>query len=332
MRLRDVLGQRRAIDGLARAVRGGHVPHAYLFEGPPGVGKRAAAHGLALALACAVEPGAGCGTCDVCRRIDHDLHPDVPTYAPDGPMIVIDQVNEIVALAQRSPHEARVRVVIVDDADAMNANAANALLKTLEEPAPQNHLVLCTSAPERLLPTIRSRTQRVRFGGLPTDVLLRIADAHGIDRARAETAIALSDGSAARMLASARDDDDAVWEAIDRLRDAVATPGFSAAMDVAAALGGDKEGKEALPPILALLARLHRDALVAAAGAPEMALFADRARDLATLGTPRLSRALAAVVEAQEALLANVNPTMLLERLLIELKRHARLESNARAA
>jgi DNA polymerase-3 subunit delta' len=322
VRFRDVLGQDRAIDGLARAVRGGHVPHAYLFEGPPGVGKRATAHGLALALACAQEPGAGCGACETCRRIDADLHPDVPTFAPDGPQIVIEQVKAIVALAQSRPHEAPVRVVIVDDADAMNASAANSLLKTLEEPAPNNHLVLCTSAPERLLPTIRSRTQRVRFRALGVEALLAIGAAHGLDRARAETAVALSDGSAARMLTAAREDDGAAWDAIGRLRAAVATPGFSASMDVAAELGADKEGKAALPPIVALLARLYRDALVTAAGAPDLALFADRARELAPLGTPRLARALAAVVEADTALVANVNPTMLLERLLIELKRH----------
>jgi DNA polymerase III subunit delta' len=323
VRFRDVLGQERAIDGLARAVRGGHVPHAYLFEGAPGVGKRAAAHGLALALSCAKEPGAGCGLCETCRRIEADLHPDVPTFAPDGPQIVIEQVKAIVALAQSRPHEAAVRVVIIDDADAMNASAANSLLKTLEEPAPNNHLVLCTSAPERLLPTIRSRTQRVRFRSLTNETLLSIAKAHGIDRQRAEIAVALSDGSAARLLAAARDDDGAAWDAIARLRAAVAAPGFSDSMDAAAELGGDKEGKAALPPILALLARLYRDALVTASGAPELALFADRARELAAHGPARLTRALAAIVEGETALLSNVNPTMLLERLLIELRRHS---------
>jgi DNA polymerase-3 subunit delta' len=324
VRLAEVLGQDRVIDALSRAVKGGHVPHAYLFEGPPGVGKRATALGLAMALACQKAPGEGCGTCETCRRIEAGLHPDVPTFAPDGTQILIEQTKAIVALAQSRPHEAAVRVVVIDDADAMNPSAANSLLKTLEEPAAGNHLVLCTSAPERLLVTIRSRAQRVRFRPLAEDSLLRIAAAHGLEPARAQIAVALADGSASRMLTAARADDGAAWEAVARLRAAVTAPGISPALDAAAELAGDKENKEALPPIIALLARLYRDALVSAAGAPELALFGDRAQELAALGPVTLSRALAAVVEADAGLVANVNPTLLLERLLIQLKRGER--------
>jgi DNA polymerase-3 subunit delta' len=332
MRFDDVIGQERVVEGLARAVAGGHVPHAYLFEGPPGVGKRATAHGLALALDCPEAPGRGCGVCDTCRRIEAGIHPDVPTFAPDGPQLVIEQAKAIVALAQSRPHEAAARVIIVDDADALNASAANSLLKTLEEPAPRNHLVLCTSAPDRLLPTIRSRTQRVRFRALTDEALLRIARAHGLEPARAELAVALADGSATRLLEAARADEGAqaaAWDAVERLRAAVAAPGITPALDAASALASDKENKEALPPLVALLARLYRDALVTAAGAPELALFADRASSLAGLGAARLVRALGAIVETDAALLANVNPTLALERLVIELRRRELAERAA---
>jgi DNA polymerase-3 subunit delta' len=326
VRLDDVIGQERVIDGLRRAVATGRVPHAYLFEGPAGVGKRGAALGLALALTCPEAPGRGCGVCETCRRIEAGVHPDVPTFAPDGPQLVIEQAKAIVGLAQSRPHEAAARVIVVDDADALNASAANSLLKTLEEPAPRNHLVLCTSAPDRLLPTIRSRAQRVRFRALSEAALLRVATAHGIEPGRARVAVALADGSAARLLEAARDDGDAApkWEAVAALRAAVGAPGVTPALDAAAALAGDKENKEALPPIVALLARLYRDALVTAAGAPELALFADRARDLAQISIGRLAGALQAIVEADAALLANVNPTLALERLAIQLRRRER--------
>ena len=316
----------RVIDGLARAVTTGRVPHAYLFEGPPGVGKRGTALGLALALTCAEAPGRGCGVCDTCRRIEAGIHPDAPTFAPDGAQLVIDQARAIVALAQSRPHEAAARVIIVDDADALNASAANSLLKTLEEPAARNHLVLCTSAPDRLLPTIRSRAQRVRFRALSEEALLRIAAAHAIEPGRAQVAVALADGSAARMLEAASADDGAAakWDAVASLRAAVAAPGITPSLDVAGALASDKENKDALPPIVALLARLYRDALVTSAGAPELALFADRASELAALEPGRLLRALGAIVEADAALLANVNPTLAIERLLVELRRRER--------
>jgi DNA polymerase-3 subunit delta' len=324
MRWDDVIGQERVTSGLARAVQTGRVPHAYLFEGPPGVGKRGAALGLALALNCEQAPGRGCGVCETCRRIEAGIHPDAPTFAPDGPQLVIEQAKAIVALAQSRPHEAAVRVIVVDGADTLNASAANSLLKTLEEPAPRNHLVLCTSAPDRLLPTIRSRAQRVRFHPLSEEALLRIATAHGIGAAPARVAVALADGSAARMLEAARADDGAAWEAIERLREAVAAPGIIPSLDAASALASDKENKEALRPLVALLARLYRDALVTASGAPELALFADRARAFAGTEPSRLLRALGAIVEADTALLSNVNPTLAIERLLVQLRRRER--------
>jgi DNA polymerase-3 subunit delta' len=326
MRLEDVIGQERVVESLLRAVRAGHVPHAYLFEGPTGVGKRAAALGLALALTCEKAPGRGCGACDTCRRIEAGLHPDVPTFAPEGPQMVIEQAKAIVALAQSRPHEAAARVIVVDDADALNASAANSLLKTLEEPAPRNHIVLCTSAPDRLLPTIRSRAQRMRFRALSEGALLDIAAAHGVEPGQSRVAVALADGSAARMLEAARAEDGAgaKWEAVAQLRAAVAAPGITPALDAAAMLASDKENKDALPPLVALLARLYRDALVTSAGAPELALFAERARELAALEPARLLRALGAIVEADAALLANVNPTLALERLLVELRRRER--------
>jgi DNA polymerase-3 subunit delta' len=329
-----VVGQDQATKALRRAVQGNRVPHAYLFEGPAGVGKRGAALGLAMALDCPEAPGDGCGVCDTCRRIEGGIHPDVPTLGPTAAsaQILTDEVKQVVALAQSRPHEAAARLIVIDDADAMNVNAANGLLKTLEEPAPRNHLVLCSAAPERLPPTIRSRTQRVRFHALPAEALLSIAARRGIPRERAEVAVALADGSVARMLEAATDEDDgAAWAAVAELRAAVTASGMSRVFDAAQALAvdrererdrdGRREGRQELSRLVGLLARLYRDALVTAAGAPELALFAERARELAATGVGRLGQALAAIVEADTALIANVNPTLVVERMLLELKR-----------
>ena len=332
MRLGDLIGQDTARTALLRAIERGHLAHAYLFDGPPGVGKRGAAYGLAMALNCTTAPGVGCGACEVCRRIEAGIHPDVPTFGPSGAggQIVIDDARTIQALARSRPHEAAARVIVVDDADAMNPNAANCLLKTLEEPLARNHLVLCTSAPDRLLPTIRSRTQHVRFRPLAVAELRQLAAAHQMPDARADVAAALADGSAARLFAlAAEDDDGAAAQTLAALRAAVAAPGTSPVFDFAAAQGSDKfgkAGKDDVGKLLDLTARLYRDAIALAAGAPELAVLRDAgaARDLAAIGVERLNRALAAVVSAQEALIANVNPTLAIERLLIALKRQER--------
>jgi DNA polymerase-3 subunit delta' len=301
------------------------VPHAYLFEGPPGVGKRSAALGLAMALSCPVEPAEGCGGCETCRRIDGGLHPDVPTFAAETAQIVIDQAKVMVALAQSRPHEAAVRLIIVDDADRMNINAANAFLKTLEEPAPGTHIVLVTSSPDRILPTIRSRTQNVRFRSVPLDALVALALARGVDPDRAAVTAALADGSVARLLsAQAGGEDQALWEAVSALRSAAGGEAVGAIFDAAMAVAGDKEGKQDLPRLLGLLGRLYRDALVAAAGAPELALLAKPAAPLIPLGTRPLTRALQAIVEANDALAGNVNAVIAMERMLLELHRQER--------
>ncbi len=326
MRLGDLIGQDLARAAIERAIVAGRLAHAYVFEGPPGVGKRSAAIGLAMALDCPRAPGSGCGACEVCRRIEAGLHPDVPTFGPSGPggQIVVDDVRAILALARTRPHEAPARVIVVDDADAMNPSSANGLLKTLEEPLPGNHLVLCTAAPDRLLPTVRSRAQRIRFRALGAAALAEIARARGLPEARAEIAAALADGSAARMLeaAAAEGAETGLEEALGALRTAVATRGAGQLFDTAVALTGEKEGKADMPRLLALLGGLYRDAMAVAAGAPELAALA-RAGDpeaLASLGIDRLGRAVTAIVDVQLALQVNVNPTLALERLLIALK------------
>jgi DNA polymerase-3 subunit delta' len=325
VRLRDLSGQDQAAAVLRRAVAARHVPHAYMFEGPDGVGKRSAALGLALALTCAVEPGEGCGRCDSCRRIEAGLHPDVPVFAAETAQIVIDQAQAIVGLAQSRPHEAAVRVIIIDGAERLNLSAANCLLKTLEEPADGTHLVLVTSAPDRILPTIRSRSQRVRFRALPAEALVALLiAAHGVEPRRAAVAAALADGSVGRAVLAAGTEDDLIWEAVAALRAAAAGQEVGQIFDAAIAVAADKEGKQGLPAILALLGRLYRDGLASAAGAPELALFAEPAAELAPLGLARLGRALGAVVEADGALAANANAVVTFEHLLLELRRHGR--------
>ena len=232
--------------------------------------------------------------------------------------------------SSRSRSRARTRPrrasIIVDDADTLNASAANSLLKTLEEPAPRNHLVLCTSAPDRLLPTIRSRSQRVRFRALAEEALLRIAGRarhrararRGRGRARRRLGGAHARGGARRRRARRR------GRRCGPLRAAVVAPGMTPSLDAASALASDKENKEA-PAAARRAARapLPRRARDVGGRARARALRRPR-RELAALEPARLLRALGAIVEADAALLANVNPTLALERLLVQLRRRER--------
>lgn len=333
VRFEDLVGQDQATAILRRALGADRLAHAYLFEGPAGVGKRSTAVALGLALNCERSREAACGACETCRRIGAGLHPDVVTIVAESAQIVMEQAQQIVTLAQQRPHEARARVIIVDDADRLNANASNCLLKTLEEPLRGTHIVLVTTAPEKLLVTIRSRAQRVRFRRVAEPALQALGAARGVDGARAAVAAVLADGSVARFIELTREaeGDEArpsVVPAAAGLRAAARDRGIAPILDAAAELG-NKEAKQQLPEALALLARLYRDALATVAGAPELSVLAGDPEVAALLPTnlklPQLGRALEAIVEADTALVGNVNAPMALERLLLALRREERL-------
>lgn len=144
----------------------GRVPHAYLFTGPGGVGKATAALALAAAMNCERAPGEGCGECAACERIGRGLHPDVITLERQGASqtVPIETIRkQVIPVLGLPPHEARARFFLFEEATALLDPAANALLKTLEEPPARTHFVLCTSSVGELLPTIRSRCQRIIF-------------------------------------------------------------------------------------------------------------------------------------------------------------------------
>lgn len=167
--LSSVHGQDRVIALLRRAFERSRMPHAYLFSGPRGAPLVETALALAGALNCQTRPGEGCGQCVSCGKIAGGIHPDVVTLVREGAgqIVPIENVrNQVIARLGLPPHEADVRVFIIEEATAMAPPAANALLKTLEEPPARTMFVLCTVAPEQLLPTIRSRCQRVRFGAV----------------------------------------------------------------------------------------------------------------------------------------------------------------------
>jgi DNA polymerase III delta' subunit len=168
---------------LQSAIERNRTPHAYLFSGPRGAPLYDTAQALAMALNCQTKRGIGCGECDACSKIAAGIHPDVVTLLREGAaqIIPIESVRtQVITRVGLPPHEADTRVFIVEEATAFAPPAANALLKTLEEPPARTIFVLCTTAPEQLLPTIRSRCQRVRFSGgtaVPAD-----ADAAKLER------------------------------------------------------------------------------------------------------------------------------------------------------
>lgn len=330
MLLSQIRGQNPAVRSLTRAVAAGRLPNAYLFEGPSGVGKRTAALALAAARLCRDQPGKGCGACNVCERIAAGLHPDVRVFAPreeGNRNIQVEFVrSEILKVAQFAPFEAAAAFLIFPEADVsfpeQHPEAGNALLKNLEEPRPGVCFVLISERPDRLLITIRSRCQRVRFGRLPELVLSELLESQGVEPAQAEAALALADGRADRALELAREGlAGTLVERALRVDQTVATrnPGRLVQLSEELAKADD------CSLVLDTLALLYRDAAASALGMPRANLRLPSACERSTalarsLGAQRAARRAQKIGELPELLEGNANLQIALDHLLHELQ------------
>jgi DNA polymerase-3 subunit delta' len=194
-RFEGVLGNETALRLLGRALESGNVSQAYLFHGPPGVGKRMVALRFGATLVAGGDAAAE-------GRALRGLHPDLAEILPQGPFTTIGQVREIVRLAASRPFEGARRVFILQ-ADTLNVQAANALLKTLEEPEGETVFVLLATSREGVLPTILSRAQALRFTPVPTSVVARFLQQRGASEP--ELASGLGRGSVGLSLRYAED-------------------------------------------------------------------------------------------------------------------------------
>ncbi len=339
MPFRDVIGHRRIVSLLSRAVARNTLPPALLLAGPRGVGKRRTAIALAQALNCLnpVDRGAdalerdACGECASCRRIERGVHPDIVILAPgDTGTIKIEEIREVIKSAGYRPFEARRRVVIIDDADAMLGAAQSALLKTLEEPPSASVFILVSSMPDALLPTVLSRCPRLRFGPLtPAEVADALMASHEYSEANARAAAAEAEGSIGRALAlesvdlvDARDTAQRVLEQTMRLTDPARR--IDVAKDLAGKKGSPASERDQLASCLRALSSLLRDLGVLASGADAQALAnADLQGALRRLSPAfdgeRSSRAFTAVDQALAALERNASPKVVADWLVLQL-------------
>ena len=339
MTLHDVQGQPRAVHVLQASLSHGTVHHAWLLTGPSGVGKELAALGMAQALVCPVAPLAGCGKCPACVRVKRFHHPDVLWLMPEEEAvrrklaarsdfdhvpsreIRVDQVRRLQERLALRPLEASRKVVLLLPAEAMNPQAQNAFLKTLEEPPPETVLLLVSAAPDRLLPTLRSRCVRVAFGPLPhTFVRDEVQRQLEVTPDVAEAVASLADGSLERALAL---DAERLADRRGRIErfEAVTGADLRTVLRFADEAGSSREEAEAT---LALLTVWVRDVAVARAGGaslfhPELRPLAEKVA--ARIDDDALHRRFRLLDDALVAIRQrNASPRLALERMLLEME------------
>jgi DNA polymerase-3 subunit delta' len=340
----NIVGHEKAIEVLQRAVDDeSRLSHAYLFAGPEQVGRATTARRFAQALNCQSEDSRPCDECRACRLIAEGKHPDVETMTMGGICdesehkdhskdnsqdIRICQVRRLEHVVIRAPFEARLRVIIVDPADALTTEAANAFLKTLEEPPDHVVLILITAHEEALLETVRSRCRRIVFGGASRSEI----EAALLERwdAEPETAAKLSRMAQGRLgwavdaLKNEKglEDREEVLEEIEELL----RGGDKERFEYARALGDRyQRNNRAVRDSLNVWSDWWRDVLLTASGEEELALSIDRLDTLRShasqYGVAGAVRALRALTDVQQHLDEHASPTLALEVMLLELPR-----------
>ena len=311
------IGNRKIIDRLRRKLREGRFPHGLIFSGPDGVGKHTCALMIAKALNCLIAPpGDFCGQCAACRKIESGSHPDVVAVSveDEATQIKIAQIRQLLNTLELQPLEGRNKIFIIDPADLLNAEAANALLKGLEEPPENSFFILITVNVHELLLTVRSRCQVFNFTPLTLDEIRH----HGIAD---ELTVRWSQGSIGRArslnIAELKTERAIVLDFMETAANAKEEH-FQDLMGVSAELGRAKQEFESR---LAIMAVLIADLLYIKEGAQEGLVNVDIREQLVNLASRESTERLIKMGEflrfIESSLKTHVNKQMLTDVLAI---------------
>ena len=317
----SIYGQEGPITVLKSAIEKKRVPHAFLFYGAEGIGKRTTALVFAKALNCEAGGADACDACTSCRKIDSGNHPDILIIRPEGQFIKVADIKELQERMRFRPLEGARRVVIIDDAERMNITSANSLLKTLEEPSPTNVFILVSSRPHLLPLTILSRCHRLRFNPVQRDVIAAFLEKElALAPDKALILASSSGGSIGRALSLHRGDYIALRDSIlGRISKGSLDP--LGCLALAGELAGDRED---IQEALDILKTWYRDLLVfRETGRAEALINRDHAGDIGRLagftGAEAILRGIRTIQVAAAAIERNVNKPLTLETMVFTL-------------
>jgi DNA polymerase-3 subunit delta' len=320
----NILGHDWAVEMLHQHAARGEFRHAYLFSGAPGLGRRTLALRFAQALNCStpLAPGVPCGTCRDCKQIEGMRHPDINIIQADaeGGTLKVDQVREVQRAMSLKPYQVNYRVALFLRFHEANDNAANALLKTLEEAPAHAVLILTADNPEQLLPTIISRCEIIRLRPLPVSMIEADLIERGVEAERARLLAHISGGRPgyARTLV---DDVTLLEKREERLNDlqsllpAARVEKFSYADKLA-------KDKDAMRQAILIWLSYWRDVLLRVAQANTALVNIDRNMEIEFLATrldlPTVRRVVSSLETTLEKMERNVNSRLLAEVLLMD--------------
>lgn len=317
-----IAGQVHALRLLRRLIEKDRLPHAMLFSGIDGCGRQTCAKATAMVINCMAAAGSSaCGQCRSCRKMEAGVHPDLVVVKPSTVLIKIDQIRALYKEVRHAPLEGQFRVIVINDAQTMNSEAANALLKLLEEPPRGTIFILTATEANDLLPTIVSRCQKISFQPLPAT---QIADYLVLQRKmKPQHALVLSTlscGSLGKAISADHDELMALRNQVVEVLGACRGKSLQPLFSFAEAMARDKESLEAA---ITLMGIWLRDLLMLKIGA-EVIVNKDltdhlcRASDHLSAG--QLLDGLESILERQYLFRKNVNARLAMETMLIRLQ------------
>ena len=313
---------------MTACLKDGNIPHALLFTGIDGIGKRTTAGLFSKACNCEALAsgmsrgrfgGIPCCRCSSCRKIESGNHPDIIHIRPSGNIIKIAQIRNLCHILTMKPYEAKMRVVIISEAQHMNLEAANALLKVLEEPPEQTLIILTAVNTANLMPTIVSRCQVIRFGPISRENLMRmLCDERGMEITTACMIAAMANGSISKAMAMSNDQwiNQRNW-LIHEL-EALGSRSVRGVMAFAEKLSSKKD---TLPDTLEVILTWLRDLWVVRTD-PEKIINIDRMDGVRSnsgrVPPTSLLAMMDAVQRAQKELQTHTNPRLMMETLMLQ--------------
>ncbi|MBD2872864.1 DNA polymerase III subunit delta' [Paenibacillus arenilitoris] len=323
MSLEQVAGQWKAQRILKHALQSGKISHAYLFNGPSGTGRMAMAREFAKALFCTAGGADACGECLECRKFEHGNQTDLTMVAPEGQSIKIDQIRELQRDFSYRNTGTKRKVYMIEQADKMTVQAANSLLKFLEEPLSPVVAILITDNGQAVLPTIRSRTQWVPFLPMSPESMLQKLVEEGAPQALARAAVQLTSGLAGARQFLQQNQFAEIRNLVIQLGKESLTR-FTAAMITAQQQLFKTELVEHIQLLLSLLVIWFKDLIQFQAGRQDSIVFIDQ---LDWISKHAFNRSVAQWVccmehtlEAGKRMRANVAPQLAFEQLLVNLQ------------
>lgn len=334
MKLSDIIGHNEQVEHLIKAYRSDRLAHAYLFYGPDGIGKKSVARALAQYIFCEnkdlpAESGQkrdhdsdSCSHCAPCRKISADNHPDLIAILPEKSVIKIDMIRELQHKLNFGKYDAKYKFCIIDEADKIRVEAANALLKTLEEPAKDTVIILVTAKINTLLPTIISRCQKVRFNPISVgEIKGELIRRYAVDSDEAEIIAAFSQGSFAKISLDNFSDIIELRRSLVKKIKEVSLSNLSGIINYSSEISNSD--KEYLVETIEIIKTFYRDASMIKSGMTDYLINKDIVNDINRIALSMTHSELFEKVnimsQIQSSLMANVNKKLALESMLIEL-------------